>query len=324
MRLIVASVVVILGVAMLLPTGAPPAFAQEASPSPSVEPSGSRPDAGITLEPYTEAESFRTWAIVVSGGSASVDVLDVHDFGSGFSVAVLGQSATVTMTLTIPPDMVLGADCVDDDSQVPIGAVVSPNRLVLEVVQGGSYTCRYGSECAQPLPPTAVLLTVPRELFGASQPWALSVAGGRAFSFACTPRPIAALSLVPYPDVAELLVGSFLVEIFGESATVEITAPRPRGGRALVAARCEEQYHLRVLDVFVPPRRLAFDVVPDNSYICDVRGLSGTVPPTDAAADRLPSPSSGAWPMALAVLAGIIGMGLLMVVKRPARRSARS
>ena len=336
MRLVVASVAMVLGMAILPPAAnAPAAFAQEASASPSAsvepspsaspsqsaEPSGSPlPDAQITLVPDSETSSFRSWAIAVTGGSASVDVLEVPDGGSEFTVTVLGQSATVELTLTLPPDQVLVARCFE------IGAVEQPNRLVLEVVQGGTYECHYDTECAGPSgPPNATVgLRVAADGFDVSRPWAISVTGGRAVSFVCTPRRISTLRLASYADIPEFLYGAFSVDPFGESATVEITAPPPRGGGGLVSAQCEDESNLRIMDVLVPPRRLVLKVKPLRSYICDIRAGQGTVPPTNTLSQGAPVPSSGGWATVLAVLAGITAAGLLMVVRRPARRSARS
>jgi hypothetical protein len=299
---------------------------ETARPSPSVEPSGSPlPDAHITLEPFTETIPFRTWAIAVTGGSASVEVLEVVDGGSGFEVIVFGQSATVELTLTLPPELVLVAECFDFDNQVTIGGVEPPQRLVLEVVQGGSYTCSYGSECAGPSgpPQASVGLSVSTVGFDAAGPWAISVTGGRAVSLGCSPRRISSLTLVPDPEITDTLFGAFNVEPVGESATVEITAPRPKGAGALVAADCEDQDSEGLLrDVLVPPRRLVFDVVPLGFHICYVQGHpgTGTVPPTDTVAERRPGPPSGLWPMVFAVLAGVIAGSLLLGVR--ARRDS--
>lgn len=318
----------VLGVAMLLPAAtAPTAFAQDesASASPSAEPLGSPlPDAHITLEPFTETIPFRTWAIAVTGGSASVDVLEVEDFGSGFDVTVFGQSATVELTLTLPPDLVLVAECFDFDNQVTIGAVEPPQRLVVDVVQGGSYTCSYGSECAGPSGPphAAVALFASTDGFDVSRPWAISVTGGGAVSLGCSPRRISSLTLVPDPEILDTLFGAFAVEPFGESATVVITAPRPKGGGA-VAAQCEDQdSEGRLRDVLVPPRRLVFDVVPLGFHTCYVQGHpgTGTVPPTDTVAERRPGPPSGEWPMVFALLAGVVASSLLLGLR--ARRES--
>jgi hypothetical protein len=328
MHLVVASVATVLGVAMLLPAAAAPtALAQESAspsasaspsssaspspsiaPGPSVEPSGSPlPDASITLEPYTETTPFRTWAVAVTDGRASVDVLEVEDTGSGFSVTVFGQSATIELTLTLPPDLQLVADCFDFDSQVSIGAVEPPQRLVLQVVQGGSYACGYGSECAGPSPPPSatVILTAPLDDFDVSPPWAIRVTGGRAVAFGCSGPRISALTLEPDTEIPDTLFGVFAIEVLAESATVEMTAPLPKGGRALDSAECDDQNNERFLDVLVPPRRLVFDVVPLNTYICDVHGRTGAVPRTDTLAAPPSGPSSGGLPMVIAVLSGI-------------------
>jgi hypothetical protein len=333
MRLVVASVALVVGVSILLPPAtAPTALGQDASVEPSAsasasesaEPSGSPlPDAHITLAPAVEAIPFRTWAVAVTGGTSSVDVLEAEDMGSGFSVTVFGQTATVELTLTLPPDLQLVADCFDFDNQVPIGAVEPPQRLVLQVVQGGSYECRYDSECAGPSgPPSAsVGLLAPTADFDASTPWAIRITGGRAVALGCSGPAISALALVPDTEIPDALFGAFRVELFGESATVEMTAPQPKGGRALASAQCEDQIPPDGLlyDVLVPPRRLVFDVVPFNTYSCDVHGRAGavprTVPPTDTLAGPPPGRSSGSWPAVVAGLAGVIAASLLILVR---------
>ncbi|HEX2469299.1 MAG TPA: hypothetical protein VHK05_01820 [Candidatus Limnocylindrales bacterium] len=327
MRLVVASVALVVGVSILLPPAtAPTALGQDASVEPSAsasasesaEPSGSPlPDAHITLAPAVEAIPFRTWAVAVTGGTSSVDVLEAEDMGSGFSVTVFGQTATVELTLTLPPDLQLVADCFDFDNQVPIGAVEPPQRFVLQVVQGGSYECRYGSECAGPSgPPQAdVGLYASTGDFDVSPPWPIMVTGGRAVAFGCSGGPIAALTLRPDPEIPELLFGVFAVESVAESASVEMTAPRPKGGRVLVSARCEDQTNERFFDALVRPRQLVFDVVPGTTYICDTRARSGALPPTDTLAGPTPRQSSGSWPTVLAGLAGVVAASLLILVR---------
>ena len=335
MRLIGRSVALVLAL-VLLPAAT--AFAQDGSasasastspsasvaPSQSLEPSGSPlPDADITLEPSSESIPFRTWAIAVTGGSASVELLEVEDFGSSFPVTVDGQSATVTMTLTLPPDLVLAVECFDFGDQ-EIGSVEPPNRLVLEVVQGGSYTCRYDTVCAgPPMPPLAsVALYVSTDGFDVSRRWAVSVTDGRAVSFGCSPSRISTLTLEPDFKLPDTLFGAFRVEPFGESATVEIAAPPPRGGAALVAADCEDQDSEGLLrSVLVPPGRLVFDVVPNGFHVCYVQGRPGAVPPTDTAPGGRSDAPSGTVPIVTVLLAGVFAASLLVGVR--ARRPAR-
>jgi hypothetical protein len=252
-----------------------------------------------------------------------VDVLEVDDSDSGFSVGVLGQSATVTMTLTLSSGLLV-AECFDEGNEVPIGAVEPPNRLVLEVVQEGFYTCRYGSGCAGPSEPMAsVSLYASTEDFDVSRQWTISVTGGRAVSTGCSPRTISTFSLRPDPKIPGLLFGAFLVEPFGVSATVDITAPRPRGGGAIVAAQCEDQdSDGRLRDVLVPPNRLVFDVLVEGLHTCYVEGRAGTapptVPPTDTPAVAPFGPSSRMVPTVLTVLFGVL-VGCLLISLRAGR-----
>src|SRR3954447_21404806 len=99
MRLVVATVAMLLGAAILLPGAtAPAASAQVAAspsvaPSASVEPSGSRlPDARVEVTVSTELEPNRDWTIAVTGGIASADVLTLGYAGgegtADFTVSV--------------------------------------------------------------------------------------------------------------------------------------------------------------------------------------------------------------------------------------------
>jgi hypothetical protein len=153
--LVVANQAVLLGAAMLLPLAAArPGPAQvaaggSAAPSTSPDPSASPlADATVVLE-SSDFELTEDWAIAVTGGVASVDVVNVPsgDVG-GFTVNVIGESATVEMTAKQPPGWQLTMSvCTDLDNQVPGGsdALVAPRQLVLEVVPGGSYECIFQS-----------------------------------------------------------------------------------------------------------------------------------------------------------------------------------
>jgi len=100
MRIVVGSVALVFGVTMLLPAArVPAAFAQgaSASPSASVEPSGSA-IADVSVELVVEpGDPALEWAITVTGGSPSVDVLELREIEIGshgaFTIAMDGSSA---------------------------------------------------------------------------------------------------------------------------------------------------------------------------------------------------------------------------------------
>lgn len=152
MRLIAASLAIVLGGAMLVAATAPTAITQDASvaPSANVEASGSPlHDAVVELLVGMEGDPAHEWAIAVAGGSPSVSVLTLEDVGvsgfySGFTVDVLGQSAIVEMTAALPSGwgLIQGA-CLELHKQPPgeLDALLPPRRLVIEVVQGGRYDC---------------------------------------------------------------------------------------------------------------------------------------------------------------------------------------
>jgi len=152
-----------LSAAMLLPAATAPAASappRGVVPSGSDEPSGPPlTDAVVDLVVQSEADPVRNWAIAVTGGRPSVDVVTVPDPIDGsahFTVAVFGQSATVEMTVTLPAgsELIRGS-CFDFNEQVEHDALVAPRRLVLEVVRGGRYECLYGSGLAGAPKPTA-------------------------------------------------------------------------------------------------------------------------------------------------------------------------
>lgn len=150
MRLVLATLSMLLGAAMLLPAGtALPVFAQVA-PSASVEPSGSPlPDAVVELSKHTELDPAGDWAITVTGGNPSVDAVTIPDSQccGDFTVTVFGESATVEMTAILAAGSRLTSGTCRRDGDYPDEeALVAPDRLVLEVVAGGAYECSYGSE----------------------------------------------------------------------------------------------------------------------------------------------------------------------------------
>ena len=156
MRLVVATVSMLVGVAMLLPAAtAPRVFAQVApsasvTPSASAEPSGTPiPDAMVELSIGSETEPTRDWTIAVTGGIPSVDVLTVPDPTSDpavFAVRMSGQSATVELTAALPAGFHLsGGGCSEDDDPMSHDVLVAPQRLVFEVVPGVLYRCAYAS-----------------------------------------------------------------------------------------------------------------------------------------------------------------------------------
>jgi hypothetical protein len=149
MRLVIATLVMVVGVVVATASTAL-ALDESAAPGASVEPAASGlPDAFIDLRPSTELEPLRTWAIAVTGGRSSVEVLGPDDVGSGIFVTVVGQSATVEMTATLPRGWQLtSGECFDAINQLRSDVLVPPDQLVLEVVQGGSYSCEYGSAAA--------------------------------------------------------------------------------------------------------------------------------------------------------------------------------
>ena len=323
MRSVIRSLAVVGAIASFVPfsTSSVSAADPSASPSVSVEPSESpRPDAVINLAPLTEMIEFRTWAISVTGGSPSVDTLQVQGFGSGFEVTVDGESATVELALALPAELVLRASCSDAGGE--IGHVEPPRRFVFDVAPGGFYDCDYDTQCAGPSSPpyAGVAVSVSATDFDVSRRWPISVAGGRTLGSdeLCGTSPISALTLVRDPDIPDALFGAFSVEVFEQSASVDITAPRPRGGSALVAAECGEQDEDgRLHDVLVPPRRLVFDVVPMGLYDCFVQGRRGTVPPTDThAASALAASSAGMTGLVFGLLVAVFSGAFLMGRRR--------
>jgi len=294
-------------------------------PSPTDAPSDRAPDdAVVSLAPFTDTIPFRTWAIEVAGGNASVDSLEVDDFGSAFHVTVEGQSARVVMTLTLPSDLELAAECFQLDSDVPVEILHPPRELILDVVQGGSYTCSYGTECVAP--PAAgnagVALYVATNAVELSRPWALSITGGRPLSAGCNQHPISSLALERDQEVPDWWFAAFDVDVMTPPARVEITAPagaRPSFGKA----QCEDQVKDRFLDVLVPPRRLVFDVARFGYYVCYVEGhvasTAGTAPPTDTLRDVAHEESSGSG-MFLAALAALAAFGASLLVGMRRRR----
>ena len=168
MRLVVSMVALVFGTAMLLPAAtARPAFAQvepsaSVAPSASVPPSASvepseppLPDAEVELDGGT-FEPVANWAIAVTGGTPSVDFVEVDDIGGAFfTVNVFGQSATLEMTATLPTgsQLTLG-ECRVNSLGPDIDVLVAPDRLVIEVVQGTNYSCLYVSDApVAPVPP---------------------------------------------------------------------------------------------------------------------------------------------------------------------------
>jgi hypothetical protein len=330
MRVVVASLGLILGMAILLPAATnPAAVAQGASPAPSlsVEPSASAtPTASPTpsAAPSTEArvdlmvaedtEPLRNWTIAVTGGSPSVSTVLVPypPDAASVVVTVFGPSAMVEMTAALPAGSPsIGGDCADEaGGEGFINPTVPPRRLVLEVLPGHHYVCIYTSDAK-----SDVGLEVSARGIDISRPWQVSVTGGRAVAFA-TGRRISAFTLRQDPDFADGLVGGFKVEVLAESTSVEITAPLSPGG-ALVSAVCERQEvpDLPLFSVLVPPRRLVLDVIPLRTYQCFVGTRAGTVPATDTHAFRKPGPSLGGWSTALAALAGISALSVLIFIR---------
>jgi hypothetical protein len=177
MRVVAASVAMVLGGTMLVAATAPTAFTQDASvaPSANVEASGSPlHDAVVELLVGMEGDPAHEWAIAVARGSPSVSVLTLEDVGvsgfyGAFTVAVLGQSANVEMTAALPSgwSLIQGA-CLELHKQPPgkLDALVPPRRLVIEVVQGGRYNCFAisdppGGGAGQKMRPTDAVVDAP-------------------------------------------------------------------------------------------------------------------------------------------------------------------
>lgn len=155
MRLVVGSVALVLSVAVLLPAaGVPAALAQDESASPpaSVVPSASvEPSASATLDVVVEllvepGDPALEWAITVTGGSPSVDILELREIEIGshgaFTIAMDGPSATVEMTPALPPrwELII-VGCRDDlDPPTEIEPIVEPGGFVLQVVTPAATT----------------------------------------------------------------------------------------------------------------------------------------------------------------------------------------
>ena len=195
-----------------------------------------------------------------------------------------------------------------------IEALVPPRRFVLEVIPGHHYTCTYGTAIAVPPgspPRTGVFLSVPSDEFDISRPWPISVSGGRAIAYKVGWPRITALRLVQDPEFPDLILGAFLVEVLGQTATVEMTAPLPPG-EMLVSAGCSRDVDGRIYSVLAAPRRMVFEVVPLNDYICDARARPGSLPPTDTPSGAPPDATASWWPMVFAVVAGVVAARLLV------------
>ena len=79
------------------------------------------PDARVQLQVGSEGEPTRDWAIAVTGGIPSVDVVTVPDPVDGYALfaGILGESATVELTATLPAGSQLTeATCFSYDEQV--------------------------------------------------------------------------------------------------------------------------------------------------------------------------------------------------------------
>lgn len=147
MRLVVATVGMLLGAAILLPgVNAPTAVAQVA-PSASVDPTGSSPPPNLVqVDLFDESNSpvGRTWHIAVAGGTAEPNVVTLDDLGAAFLVFFSGPSATVEMTVTLPPGWELKHGvCFFHDESVRRDVLAGPRRLVFEVFPNGDASCDY-------------------------------------------------------------------------------------------------------------------------------------------------------------------------------------
>ncbi len=327
MRIVVAMAGMVISAAMLMAVApAGQAFAQVApsasaapsasvaptastAPSASPEPSGSPvPDAVVELLLSSESEAARDWAIEVTGGSPSAEFVTVEDVvGVRFTVAVLGSSATVEMTVTLPSGRVLDhGGCFEPRTGVEHDSLVAPDRVVLQIIQGGFYSCYYGTRRAGPTQavPNGVQVDLFQEpLSRVGRTWDIAVVGGTTD-----------LKVVKLDDFG----GGFLVFFFGPSATVEMTVRLPTGW-ALKHGSCFFHDGSPRRDVLAGPRRLVFDVVPNGDASCDysvTRTGGPTLPPTDVVASGAQASSSfGGWPVVFAGVAAAIVASLLIAVR---------
>ena len=304
MGVVLATFAMLLRAAMLLPAATIPTALGQIPPSASVAPSGSvqpsasrPPDAVVELFLGFETETARDWAIKVTGGSPSVDFATVNGVvGGRFTVEVLGPSAQVEMTVTLPSGRVLEhGDCFEPLTGVEHDSFVAPDRIVLQVVQGGFYSCFYGTRQAGPT--QAVPHGVQVDLFSESKSrvgrtWDIAVGGGNA-----------------QPNVLNLddFGGAFHVFFFGPSATVEMTVRLPPGW-ALRHGVCFFHDESVRRDVLAGPRQLVLEVAPNGDASCDyLVGRTGgpTAPPTDSLAVAQTRSSSGGWPSVLALMVAV-------------------
>jgi hypothetical protein len=181
MKILILALALLLGAAMLLPFASQstvvaqitPSQSAASSPSPSSSASQNAasspsPSSSASLEPSrsplldalvqmdigSETEPIRDWAIAVSGGVPSVDVLSVPDPTYGwveFAVAMSEATATVELTATLPAGWRLSqGTCTSDDDPVARDVLVAARQLVFEVRPGVSYQCFYGSASDTP------------------------------------------------------------------------------------------------------------------------------------------------------------------------------
>jgi hypothetical protein len=101
------------------------------------------------------------WDIDVAGGRPAVDQLTLSPVPLGFrgevTVAVIGPSASVTLTPALPIDMALASvGCLDDRTPpTEIDPVVDPSSFTLDVVPGRRYSCFATSLPSDDLAPVA-------------------------------------------------------------------------------------------------------------------------------------------------------------------------
>jgi hypothetical protein len=179
-----------------------------------------------------------------------------------------------------------------------IPAVTAPSA-VGQVVPSAS-----APPSGSPLPDARVELSVSSELDPVRN-WAIAVTDGTA-----------SVDNVTVPDNASIL---FAVTVFGATATVEMTATLPAGGR-LTLGTCFDQREQVGHDALADSRRLVLEVVPGGFYDCvyasNVAGPpEPTVPATDALADVRTGFSPGGWPIALAMLAAVMAASVLIGIR---------
>ena len=340
MRLVIAIVALLLGVAMLQPAPAIPTALAQVAPSASVAPSiapSTAPSASAAPPGSTAPEAFvelflvdpgdpaHEWDITATGGSPSVGHLTLQDMGDpgfygAFDVELVGQSATVELATTLPPGWELVRVGCRDDSDPPtqIQPTVEQRSFALEVLAGRRYSCFPASDFFQGEPGADVLVEFfVNELGDPTMAWDIAVTGG---------VPSVDHLTLHHPVQGEF-GGWFNIDVVGQSASLKMTTALP-AGRALTMAGCSDDFDPpTMIRPVIEQGSVTFEVVTGRRHSCFVaqREVGGvpepagrpepTPPPTDALAGARAGSSLEGWPIILAFMAAVIAASLLIAAR---------